>query len=160
MPLLSPYAQEYSPPLANLPADVLAAAPLFEDADGDNSATMHALEDIPVPLLFQLRRTYLLYEHDEGVVLIDQHSAHERVLYEQFMEQLTSGGATSQRLLIPETIHLSPRDGESLEAHRDAFARLGFELEAFGGHSVIVHAVPMPHRRFDALKCLRCESFD
>jgi len=148
-------AQEYSPPLANLPADVLAAAPLFEDADGDNSATMHALEDIPVPLLFQLRRTYLLYEHDEGVVLIDQHSAHERVLYEQFMEQLTSGGATSQRLLIPETIHLSPRDGESLEAHRDAFARLGFELEAFGGHSVIVHAVPMPHRRFDALKCLR-----
>ncbi len=47
------------------------------------------------------------------------------------------------------------RDGESLEANRDAFTRLGFELEPFGGHSVIVHAVPTPHRRFDALKCLR-----
>jgi DNA mismatch repair protein MutL len=57
--------------------------------------------------------------------------------------------------LLPETVHLSPRDGESLEAHRDAFTRLGFELEPFGGHSVIVHAVPTPHRRFDALMCLR-----
>ena len=111
--------------------------------------------EIPVPPLLQLRRTYLMYEHDEGVVLIDQHSAHERVLYERFMRQMSGGGATSQRLLMPETIHLSPRDGESLEAHRDAFSRLGFELEPFGGHSVIVHAVPTPHRRFDALRCLR-----
>jgi DNA mismatch repair protein MutL len=118
-------AQEYSPPLTTLPADVLAAAPLFEDADGDNSGTMHALEDIPVPPLFQLRRTYLLYEHDEGVVLIDQHSAHERVLYERFMQQMMDGGAPSQRLLLPETLHLSPSDGESLEANREAFSRLG-----------------------------------
>jgi DNA mismatch repair protein MutL len=108
-----------------------------------------------VPALIQLRRTYLLYEHADGVVLIDQHSAHERVLYERFMQQMTSGGATSQRLLLPETIHLSPRDAESLEANRDAFSRLGFELEPFGGYSVIVHAVPTPHRRFDALRCLR-----
>jgi DNA mismatch repair protein MutL len=110
---------------------------------------------VSVPPLLQLRRTYLLYEHDEGVVLIDQHSAHERVLYERFMLQVTSGGAPSQRLLMPETVHLSPTDAESFEAHQAILARLGFELEAFGGHSLIVHAVPTPHRRFDALQCLR-----
>jgi len=128
-------------------------APFFE-----TGVDMDAVPDtgaIPVPPLLQLRRTYLLYEHDDGVVLIDQHSAHERVLYERFQQQMHSGGASSQRLLLPETVHLSPHDAESLEAHRDSFTRLGFELEAFGGHSVIVHAVPTIHRRFDALRCLR-----
>ena len=118
--------------------------------------TRPPLDDaIAVPPLLQLRRTYLLYEHAEGVVLIDQHSAHERVLYERFMHQMSEGGADSQRLLLPETVHLSPRDAESLESNREAFARLGFELEPFGGYSVIVHSVPTPHRRFDALRCLR-----
>jgi len=140
-------------PLTTLPA--AADAPFFDAGDGDEVAVAPAPDEIQVPHLFQLRRTYLLYEHDEGVVLIDQHSAHERVLYERFMQQMMDGGAPSQRLLLPETLHLSPSDGESLEANREAFSRLGFELESFGGHSVIVHAVPIPHRRFDALKCLR-----
>ena len=129
--------------------------PIFDSRDGAGMLSPTRDDAIPVPPLVQLRRTYLLYEHDDGVVLIDQHSAHERVLYEKFMRQLTGGGASAQRLLLPETVHLSPRDAEALEAHRDAFNLLGFELEPFGGHSVIVHAVPTPHRRFDALRCLR-----
>lgn len=138
-------------PLTSLPRST--EAPFFEtDVEVD---TIPVTDAIPVPPLLQLRRTYLLYEHEEGVVLIDQHSAHERVLYERFQQQMQNGGASSQRLLMPETVHLSPLDAESLEAHRDAFARLGFELEPFGGHSVVVHAVPTPHRRFDALRCLR-----
>jgi DNA mismatch repair protein MutL len=141
-------------PLTRVP--VSDDAPFFEEG-GSTTDEQHlpVPDDVVVPALIQLRRTYLLYEHAEGVVLIDQHSAHERVLYEQFMRQMTSGGASSQRLLLPETVHLSPRDAESLEANRDAFTRLGFELEPFGGYSVIVHAVPTPHRRFDALRCLR-----
>jgi DNA mismatch repair protein MutL len=130
-------------------------APFFAAGRVDELDRAPGAETIQVPHLVQLRRTYLLYEHDEGVVLIDQHSAHERILYERFMSEMTDGNAPSQRLLLPETLHLSPQDGESLEAHRDAFTRLGFELEPFGGHSVIVHAVPTPHRRFDALRCLR-----
>jgi DNA mismatch repair protein MutL len=148
-----------APQFADAYATELTAPPIGVDSPLFERETATAIESattgIVVPPLFQLRRTYLLYEHDDGVVLIDQHSAHERVLYEQFMRQMTGGGAASQRLLMPETVHLSPRDSESLEAHRDAFARLGFELEPFGGHSVIVHAVPAPHRRFDALRCLR-----
>jgi DNA mismatch repair protein MutL len=123
------------------------------DAPGPESLGNGAFRD--VPSLLQLRRTFMLYEHEEGVVLIDQHSAHERVLYERFLREMEQGGATSQRLLLPETLHLSPDEGEALELHGEALARLGYELESFGGHSVIVHAVPLPHPRFDALQCLR-----
>lgn len=150
----APGVSGFPDPLRNVP--VADGSPFFGDAAAaGGEPPLPAAEGIAVPPLIQLRRTYLLYEHDEGVVLIDQHSAHERVLYEEFMRQMTSGGASSQRLLLPETVHLSPRDAESLEANRDALTRLGFELEPFGGYSVIVHAVPTPHRRFDALRCLR-----
>ncbi len=110
---------------------------------------------IAVPPLLQLRRTYMMFEHDDGVVLIDQHSAHERVLYEKFLGLLERGEAPSQRLLFPLTLHLSPAEGEAFEAHRDLLAQLGFEVDGFGGHTLLVHSVPMPHPRFDAERCLR-----
>jgi len=110
---------------------------------------------VDVPPLMQLRRTYLMFERGEGVVLIDQHSAHERILFEQFMNVLERGAAPSQRLLFPATLHLGPAEGDAFEANRDTLAKLGFEVEPFGGTSVIVSAVPMPHPRFDALRCLR-----
>jgi DNA mismatch repair protein MutL len=108
-----------------------------------------------VPPLLQLRRTYLLFEHDDGVVLIDQHSAHERVLYEEFMGILERGESPSQRLLFPLTLHLAPAEAEAFDANRVMLATLGFEVEGFGGHTLLVHAVPMPHPRFDAERCLR-----
>lgn len=141
------------PPLVAPPAP--SPVPFFGEDHEAAESPAAPLPEVAVPALVQLRRTYLLYEHEDGVILIDQHSAHERVLYERFMRQLAGGGAGSQRLLLPETLHLSPVEAEALEAHREALARLGFELDAFGGHSVIVHAVPVPHPRFDALRCLR-----
>jgi len=112
-------------------------------------------EPIVVPPLLQLKRTYLLFERDEGVVLIDQHSAHERVLYEQFMGVLDRGEAPSQRLLFPLTLHLGPAEADAFEMNQASFTALGFEIEGFGGHSLLVNAVPMPHPRFDAERCLR-----
>ncbi len=111
--------------------------------------------EIVVPPLLQLQRTYLLFEHDDGLVLIDQHSAHERVLYEKFMGMLERGEAPSQRLLFPLTLHLTPAEGDVFEAHRAMLAKIGFEVEGFGGHTLLVHSVPMPHPRFDAERCLR-----
>lgn len=108
-----------------------------------------------IPPLFQLRRTYIAFEHEDGLVLIDQHSAHERVLYEQFMHTLESGAAPAQRLLLPLTLHLGPAEGEAFDANREHLERLGFEVEGFGGHTLIVSTVPMPHPRFDAERCLR-----
>ena len=112
-------------------------------------------EHTPVPPLVQLHRTYLMFEHDHGVVLIDQHSAHERVLYEQFMRTLDGGGQPAQRLLFALTLHLGPDEAEAFERNRETFERLGFEIEGFGGHTLIVRAVPMPHPRFDPERCLR-----
>jgi DNA mismatch repair protein MutL len=108
-----------------------------------------------VPPLTQLHRTYLMLERDDGLILIDQHSAHERVLYERFMRTLEHGEAPSQRLLFPLTLHLGPAEADAFDEHRPLFERLGFEVEGFGGHTLIVSAVPMPHPRFDAQRCLR-----
>ncbi|CAN5570134.1 DNA mismatch repair endonuclease MutL [soil metagenome] len=113
------------------------------------------LAPIVVPPLMQLRRTYMMFEHDDGIVLIDQHSAHERVLYERFMGMLERGEAPSQRLLFPLTLHLTPAEGDAFEAHRELLAQLGFDVEGFGGHTLLVNSVPMPHPRFDAERCLR-----
>jgi DNA mismatch repair protein MutL len=128
------------------------------DADA-SAAALHAAEaaspPVIVPPLVQLRRTYLMFEHEEGVVLIDQHSAHERILYERFLGTLERGDAPSQRLLFPMTLHLGPEESEAFDAHRSSFEMLGFEMDHFGGHSLLVHSVPMPHPRFDAERCLR-----
>ena len=111
--------------------------------------------DDDVPPLVQLRRTYMVFEAESGVVLIDQHSAHERVLYEQFLGAMESGSSPSQRLLFPLTIQLSAAEAEALDEHREPLQALGYEVGEFGGQTVIVHAVPMPHPRFDAERCLR-----
>jgi DNA mismatch repair protein MutL len=113
-----------------------------------------SLFDSP-PDLTQLRATWILAQGEGGVALIDQHSAHERVLYERFIDAMERGDAPSQRLLLPLTLHLSPAESEAFEANRGLFARLGFEAEAFGGDSILVNSVPNPHPRFDAARCLR-----
>ena len=138
---------------------------LFEPSDEGGAPPVDVVNSRPspdperpsldVPFLVQLHRTYMMFEHDQGVVLIDQHSAHERVLYEQFMNVLGGGAQPAQRLLFPMTLHLGPDEAEAFERHREVFERLGFEIEGFGGHTLLVRAVPMPHPRFDPERCLR-----
>jgi DNA mismatch repair protein MutL len=138
------------------PADGLfSGAPNAATSMVDGAVPLRDAPEVEAPPLVQLRRTYLMFERGEGVVLIDQHSAHERILFEQFMNVLERGAAPSQRLLFPATLHMGPAEGDAFEANRDTLIKLGFEVEPFGGHSVIVSAVPMPHPRFDALRCLR-----
>jgi len=131
-----------------------SAAPLAPAVSVESTAPAAATTN-DVPPLIQLQRTYIMFEHDHGVVLIDQHSAHERVLYEQFLATLESGDNPSQRLLFPMTLHLGSDEAEAFERHRELFERLGFEIEGFGGSTLIVRAVPMPHPRFDPEHCLR-----
>ena len=132
-----------------------ARSTLEAPASAPGAAAAGEAPEPPVPPLLQLRRTFLLFEHDDGVVLIDQHSAHERVLYERFVHTLESGDAPSQRLLFPLTLHLGPAEADAFEENREMLERLGFEVEGFGGHTLLVRAVPMPHPRFDAERCLR-----
>jgi DNA mismatch repair protein MutL len=105
--------------------------------------------------VLQLYDTYLVYQGPDGVVFVDQHSAHERVIYEQVMSQLQGGAASGQRLLLPSTVELTDEELDAVETHRDALERVGFEVEPFGGRTVALHTVPSPHPRFDAERCFR-----
>ena len=106
------------------------------------------------PQVVQLRSTFLLVERAEGMLIVDQHSAHERVLYERLMARVR-GGNDSQRLLLPEALRLSSVELEALDVYREELERLGFELEGFGGDTILVTAVPVLHPRFDPLRALR-----
>ncbi|MDQ4080538.1 MAG: DNA mismatch repair endonuclease MutL [Gemmatimonadota bacterium] len=129
--------------------------PLLDGVEPRTGGAPYEFPDAAVPPLVQLRETYVMFEHDEGIVLIDQHSAHERVLFERFLGTLERGEAPSQRLLFPLTLHLGPAEADAFEEHQDLFAALGFEVEGFGGHTLIIRSVPMPHARFDAERCIR-----
>ena len=101
----------------------------------------------------QIFNSYIVMQTPDGMAIVDQHSAHERVLYEQTMKELTGQGSPSQRLLLPLTVDLEPAELEALERSGDMLRAIGFEVEEFGGRSVVIHAVPNPHPRFDARKC-------
>ncbi len=108
--------------------------------------------DLPV---FQLAETYLCYESPEGLVLVDQHAAHERVLYEEVMATLARDGLPAQRLLLPVTVELTDEELDVVADHAAELTRIGFEVEPFGGRTVAIHGVPNPHPRFDAVACFR-----
>jgi DNA mismatch repair protein MutL len=140
-----------SPSAGERAATVGWAGSIF-DASGDTPAVQQAPSEQMGELL-QLFRTYIVVETPEGVAFVDQHSAHERILYEEVMAQLKSDGAAAQRLLLPLTIDLDAKELETIEASIDLLNAIGYEVEGFGGRSVVVHAVPNPHPRFDAKRC-------
>lgn len=107
------------------------------------------------PRLWQVHDMYLLAETRNGLMIIDQHSAHERVLFQRLMDAYERGGEVGQRLLFPITIRLDRAELAQVEAMEGLLARAGFEVEGFGGDSIIVRAVPHPHPYFDAERCLR-----
>jgi len=92
--------------------------------------------------LGQFRDTFIIAVDEEGIAIVDQHVAHERVLFERIMERLTAGRLESQRLLEPMLVELSPGARQALAAHAPEIARLGFELAEFGGGAVRVAAFP------------------
>ncbi len=107
------------------------------------------------PRLWQIHDTYILAETREGLLIIDQHSAHERVLFQRLMEGFGADGQESQALLFPLTLRLSAAELKVVGELKGILARTGFEVDTFGGDTVIVHSVPNPHPYFDAERCLR-----
>src|SRR2546427_495036 len=105
-----------------------------------------------IPPLLQVFDTYILFQTDTAVAIVDQHSAHERVLYETVMRQLSGDGASAQRLLLPLTLDFSAAELEAVDAHGELLRRVGYEIEPFSGRSVVVHgAQPASTVRRDAL---------
>jgi DNA mismatch repair protein MutL len=108
----------------------------------DTQPPTSATEIRPMIPLGQFRDTFIIAVDDEGVAIIDQHVAHERVLFEQVTERLTAGRLESQRLLTPILLDLSPAQRESIRQHAATLERFGMEVEEFGGDSVRLSAVP------------------
>jgi DNA mismatch repair protein MutL len=106
----------------------------------------------PMVPLGQFRNTFIIAVDDDGVAIIDQHVAHERILFERISEQLLAGRLASQGLLTPVVLDLGPGAHDALLAHAADLTRLGFDLEPFGGGSVRVGAMPA------LLDWARCEA--
>jgi DNA mismatch repair protein MutL len=114
----------------------------------------------PMIALGQFRDTFIIAVDEEGIAIIDQHVAHERVLFERIMERLTSGMLESQRLLVPMLVELSPGGRQALTSHAADLERLGFEVEDFGGDSLRVTACPALLSREDCDAALRALAED
>ena len=111
-------------------------------------------DEVAAGEFLQIFQTYIVLQTPEGIAIVDQHSAHERVLYERTMAQLEGSNSVAQRLLLPLTLDFESAELDAIELNAPALRSVGYEIEAFGGSSVVVHTVPNPHPRFDARRCL------
>ena len=93
-------------------------------------------------LIGQYKGTYIICESGDGLMLIDQHAAHERIVFEELKRQAARRNSASQRLLLPETLDLSFREAQILEKLAPQLDRYGLEIEPFGGNTFVVKAIP------------------
>ncbi|MBI2824321.1 MAG: DNA mismatch repair endonuclease MutL [Planctomycetia bacterium] len=96
----------------------------------------------PVASAVQIHNRYLVTESAEGVLVIDQHALHERILYEQLRAKVLAGALETQNLLVPEPVDLSPAEAAAALDERELLAQLGLRIEPFGGGTVLVSSYP------------------
>jgi DNA mismatch repair protein MutL len=151
-PSLPAFPQKVKPaPTAEFPKQVLStavqseisqSAPAAKSADSFPSSSVPLL-NVSMRLVGVIGRLYVVLESDRGLVLLDQHAAHERILYEQMLNRLEqNGSAPSQKLLLPETIELPARDANFLREQLAALTRLGVGLSEFGERTFLLDALP------------------
>lgn len=147
-----PYAAAAARGLAETAAPFVPAAPVpTQPSLAVGAPAARQLADPPPPAAeahplgaarAQLHRTYILAETPQTVILVDQHAAHERIVYERLKAELREGGVKRQLLLLPEVIELEPREQRALVERSAALAELGLVLEPFGPGAVLVREVP------------------
>jgi DNA mismatch repair protein MutL len=125
-----------SPGFAEMPATTYAAR--VEETAPEVEATALPLGAARA----QVHENYIIAQTDTGMVIVDQHAAHERLVYERLKRQMTENGIAAQALLIPEIVELSPTDCARLLDHADDLARLGLGVEPFGGGAIAVRETP------------------
>jgi DNA mismatch repair protein MutL len=112
----------------------------FPHREEETSGSQQLTDNIKI--LAFLDETYILGANNSGLVIIDQHAAHERILFEKFMKNAENNSPNSQKLLIPVTLELSKSEFQFLKKNRDAFQAVGFDVEPFGNNTVIISAFP------------------
>jgi DNA mismatch repair protein MutL len=124
------------------PTNESGIAPTIEASVAPTNEASVAPGIKPLMPLGQFRDTFIIAVDEDGIAIIDQHVAHERVLFERITERLTSGRLESQRLLEPMLVDMSAAGRQALVAHAAELERLGFDVEEFGGDSLRVSAIP------------------
>ncbi len=142
-----PYARGNSYPRYSNLAEKEAPgyAPLMQAIPSARAELQSVPETTSYPLgapRAQLHENYIVAQTEDGIVLIDQHAAHERLVYERFKAQMKDGGIATQGLLIPEIIDLSDTRAAAILEKADLFRKLGLEIEAFGQGSIAVRSTP------------------
>ncbi len=138
-------------------------APLFAaEPERSWSARVEAVpqeaphDELPLGLArAQLHETYVVAQTADGIVIVDQHAAHERLVYERMKKALASGGVARQPLLIPEVVELDPAEVARIEARAAELAELGLVVEAFGPDAVMVRETPAMLGQIDVKSLIR-----
>ncbi|MEY4636895.1 MAG: mismatch repair protein MutL [Acidobacteriota bacterium] len=132
------------------PAPSYTSIPRYEPATAPAAPEPPAVR--PMIALGQFRDTFIIAMDDEGLCIIDQHVAHERVLFERIMQRLTTENLEGQGMLVPMMLELPAAERNALISRADALAKFGFEVEEFGGDSIKVTAMPalLPRDECDA----------
>jgi len=115
---------------------------LAEEPAPYDPATVDPLDQPLGAARAQLHETYVLAQTRDGLVIVDQHAAHERLVYERMKSEISAGGVARQTLLLPEVVNLDPAEAERVAARAEELAELGLVLEAFGPGAVLVRETP------------------
>lgn len=115
----------------------------YNRIDMDNNIKDRGVGLPEMSIVGQFLNTFVLTQGDDRIYLIDQHAAHERIMYERIIAETQKGGAASQRLLEPMAVELSPGDMEVVRTNKELIASLGYELDEFGTGTIRVKAVPV-----------------
>ncbi len=160
LPLPHAYTATFPSRWSTAPSTANAMVPVSETpmAPVDVGAMEPAIR--PMIPLGQFRDTFIVAVDEEGIAIIDQHVAHERVLFERITERLMTGRLESQRLLEPMLLELPPSSRQALVTRAADLERLGFEIEEFGGDTVRVSAFPALLRREECPTALRALAED
>ncbi|EYE88212.1 hypothetical protein Q428_09275 [Fervidicella metallireducens AeB] len=97
----------------------------------------------PLSIVGQIHFTYIVAEGQEEMYLIDQHAAHERILYEQYVKQYSVNSMQTQNLLVPMVLDLSLSENQIVLDNKNVFIKLGYDIEEFGGNTISIRAVPV-----------------
>lgn len=137
---------------------------MFAESSPDLEAAIHqAVNHDPEDARFfplgaaraQVHETYIVSQTEDGIVIVDQHAAHERLVYERMKQMLSNGGVRRQALLIPEVVELDPAEAESIAARAEELAQLGLVIEPFGPGAILVRETPALLGHTDAAGLLR-----
>jgi len=158
--------QTYHRPPSTIPRGAADAAreyhaPLFAEPAPAYSAKVEAQTEAPQPDLplgvarAQLHETYIVAQTEDGIVIVDQHAAHERLVYERMKTALEAGGIARQPLLIPEVVELDPAEVARVVSRAEELAELGLVVEAFGPDAVMVRETPAMLGKLDIKALVR-----